>query len=128
VTRAVLILAGAAERARALNWIAKAPVNTRVEFKAPKRTLDQSAAMWAALTDIARQLDWHGQRLSTEDWKCLFMAALNTEMRLVPNLDGTGFVPLGRSSSDLSREEMSQLLDLIHAFAAQRGIALKEAA
>ena len=122
MSRALIILAGARERAKATGWIAKAPVNTRVTFQAPKRTLDQNSALWAALTDVAAALGWHGQKLSTEDWKTVFLAALNTEMRIVPNLDGTGFVPLGRSSSDLSRDEMSQLLALIYAFGAQHGV------
>lgn len=128
MSRATLILAGAAERARALAWIAKAPVNTRVEFKAPRRSLPQNDKMWAALTEIARTLPWHGVRLSADDYKILFLASLNTEMRIVPNLDGTGFVPLGRSSSDLSKEEMSLLLDLIGAFAAQHGVQLQDEA
>jgi hypothetical protein len=42
--------------------------------------------------------------------------------RIVPNLDGSGFVNLGTRSSDLSVEEMSDLIELIHAFAAKRGI------
>ena len=28
---------------------------TRVEFKGPKRTLDQNSRMWAMLTDVSRQ-------------------------------------------------------------------------
>ena len=45
-----------------------------------------------APTDIAAQRKWYGQTLSTDDWKLLFMSALKQEMRLVPNLDATGFV------------------------------------
>lgn len=122
MSRALLVLAGQRERQRAHAWIDKAPVNSRVEFKAPKRTLDQNSALWAALTEIAAALDWHGVRLSASDWKLLFMDALKQEMRLVPNINGNGFVNLGRSSSDLSREEMSDLLDLIHAFGAAHGV------
>jgi len=45
---------------------------------------------------------------------------------MVPNLDGNGFVSLGRSSSDLGKQEFSDLLELIHMFAASRGIALHD--
>ena len=47
-------------------------------------------------------------------------------MRMVPNLDGNGFVSLGRSSSALSKEEFSDLMELIAAFAAERGVDLGE--
>jgi hypothetical protein len=122
MSRATLILASAAEKARAHAWINQAPANTRLEFKAPKRTLDQNAAMWAALTEIARQVAWHGLKLTADDWKLIFLDALKREVRMVPNLDGNGFVSLGRSSSDLSREEMSDLLELIKAFGAAHGV------
>jgi hypothetical protein len=78
--------------------------------------------MWAMLTDIATQLPWHGVKLTPEDWKLVFLDALKRELRMVPNIDGTGFVNLGRSSSDLSKEEMSDLFELIHAFGAKHGV------
>jgi hypothetical protein len=40
----------------------------------------------------------------------------------VPNLDGDGFVNLGRSSSDLSKEEFSDLLALIEAWGAKHHV------
>jgi hypothetical protein len=54
------------------------------------------------------------------------MAALNQELRLVPNINGNGFVQLGRSSSKLSKAEMSELMALIEAFAAERGVELEK--
>jgi hypothetical protein len=122
VSRATVILATKAERARAHAWIERAPMNTRLEFKAPKRSLPQNDAMWAALTDVARAVPWHGLKLTPDDWKLIFLDALKREARMAPNLDGTGFVNLGRSSSDLSREEMSDLLELIRAFGASHGV------
>lgn len=123
MSRAVVILKGSADRARALKWVASAPAGTRVEFKETKRSIPQNDRMWAMLTDVARQVQWHGQRLSADDWKLVFMAGLNQEMRLVPNLNGNGFVNLGRSSSDLSKAEMGDLMELIAAFGAQHGVA-----
>ena len=105
-----------------MRWIAQAPHGTRLEFKAPRRTLPQNDRMWAMLTDIASQLPWHGVKLTPEDWKLVFLDALKRELRMVPNIDGTGFVNLGRSSSDLSKEEMSDLFELIHAFGAKHGV------
>lgn len=122
MSRAVLPLYSPADRAKAMLWIDRAPTGTRLTFQGPRRTIDQNSKLWASLTDVATQLKWHGQTLSPEDWKVLFLAALNTEMRIVPNLDGTGFVPLGRSSSNLSVQEMVELIELILAFGAQHGV------
>ena len=80
------------------------------------------------LTDVATQLPWHGQKLLAEDWKFIFLDGLKRELRIVPNMDGTGFVNLGRSSSDLSKAEMSDLMELIAAFGATHGVVFHEPA
>jgi hypothetical protein len=46
---------------------------------------------------------------------------------LVPNLNGTGFVNLGRSSSDLTVAEMGDLMTLMEAFGANRGVVFHDA-
>ena len=74
------------------------------------------------LTDIATSIPWHGVKLTASDWKLVFLDALKREVRIVPNLDGTGFVNIGRSSSDLSKDEMSQLIELIREFGARHGV------
>lgn len=122
MTRAVLVLANDQVRERAVNWCRKVPVGTRLEFKAPRRSLSQNARLWAMLTDVAKQVPWHGLRLSPDDYKLLFLDALKREVRLVPNLDSNGFVSLGRSSSDLTKEEMGDLFSLIEAFGATHGV------
>lgn len=124
MSRAALVLSDARERERATNWIALAPPNTRVEFKAPKRTVPQNALMWVYLTKLAGALPWHGVSLTADDWKLIFLDALKQEVRIVPNIHGTGFVNLGRSSSDLSKEEMGDLITLIQKFAAEKGVDL----
>ena len=124
--RALLVLWNDAMKAKAIDWIRRAPRDTRVEFKGPQRTTEQSDKMWACLTDISQQTDWCGLKLSPDDWKVLFMNALNSEMRLVPNLDKTGYVNLGNRSSQLSKAEMSDLIEIIYKFAAERGIKLYE--
>lgn len=125
--RALLTLNTAADRAKATAWIAKAPDGTRVEFKASKRSLPQNDRLWAALTEISQQVEWYGQKLSAEDWKDMFTASLR-KARVVPGLDAGSFVPLGMRTSDMSKQEFSDLLELINVFAAQQGVLLKEAA
>ncbi len=122
MSRALVIIRSDDDRRKLASWAQKAPVGTRAEWKAPKRSIPQNARMWAMLTDVAQQLPWHGIKLTPDDWKLVFLDALKREVRMVPNIDGNGFVNLGRSSSDLSREEMTDLMELIAAFGANHGV------
>jgi len=126
MSRYVFTLRSTADRARAMKVVAAAPAGTRVEVKASKRTLPQNNLMWSMLTDIAQQVPWHGVRLRPDDYKYLFLDALKRERRMMPNLEGDGFVDLGRSSSDLSKEEMSDMVALIQMFAAKHGVKLHD--
>lgn len=125
MTRALITVQQDGDRQRAARWAMQAPPGTRVEFKAPKRTVPQNDLLWSRLTEIATQVEWHGQKLTTNDWKDIFTAGLR-KARVVPNLDGDGFVLLGMHTSAMSKEEMTNLLDLIDAFAAERGITFRE--
>ena len=120
--RHFLILANEQVRERAIRWIQGLPVGTRVEFKEPKRTLDQSARMWAMLGDIAKQKQHFGRSYDAGDWKVIFLHALGRETRFVPALDGSGFVPIGQSSSDLGKSEMSEMIELLFAWGAQNDV------
>lgn len=126
MSRALLILNSTADRVKASEWIAKAPPGTRVEFKRAKRTMPQNDRMWAMLTDVSRQVTHHGIKLSPDDWKLVFLDALKRETRMVPNIDDNGFVNLGRSSSDLSKDEMTDLIEIIFAFGAKHGVVFQE--
>lgn len=121
MSRATLILASNAIRDKAHNWIDQVPPGTRVEFKAPRRSIDQNALLWALLTDIASQVVWYGQKLSAEDWKDVLTASLR-KARVVPGIDPGTFVPLGMRTSDMSKAEFSDLIELIYAFGAQQGV------
>lgn len=120
--RAMIVVRGSADRARAVSWCSKAPPGCRIEFKTSRRSIPQNSKMWAMLSEVASQLEWHGQKLLAVDWKLLFLDALKREERLVPNLDGTGFVNLRQSSSDLTKSEMSDLIELIQEFGARHNV------
>ncbi len=122
MSRYLVTLHGAADKARVLNIINAAPYGSRVEIKAAKRSIPQNDRMWAMLTDVAQQLLWHEMRLRPDDWKLIFMDGLKRDRRTVPNIDGTGFVDISRSSSDLSKSEMGDLMELIAAFGANHGV------
>ena len=128
MSRALIVLRRDEDRARARLWVDKAPPGTRLEFKAVKRSIDQNSRMWAMLTEIAAQKTWHGMKLSAADWKLIFLDALQRELRVVPALDGDGFVNLGRSSSSLSKEEMSNLIELMTAWGVSHGVRFNDPA
>lgn len=122
MSRALLVLTDKHVRAKAADWVRRAPDLSRVEFKGPARSLDQNSMMWLWLTALATSLDWHGQRYSTDDWKDYLMHSFK-RARWMPNEDG-GMVPIGMRTSDLSSEEMSEFLELIMAFAARHDVTL----
>ena len=126
MSRAIIIVNRSADRTLAAQWVEQVPNGTRIEFKGPRRSIDQNSLMWAMLTDEATQLKWYGQTLRTDDWKILFLDALKRETRGAPSLDGKGYVPLGRSSSDLSKQEMSDLIELIAAFGTEHNVIFRD--
>lgn len=92
-----------------------------VEVRPETRSLAQNRRLWAMLGDISSQVDWYGRKLSPEDWKHVFTASIR-KLDVVPNLDGSGFVALGLSTSAMSRREMAELQELMEAFGAERGV------
>lgn len=84
------------------------------------RSIDQNARLWATLKDVSDQVNWYGQMLSPEDWKHVFSAALEKQ-KLVPSIDG-GFVMCGISTSKMSKQKFSDLLEIINAFGAEQGV------
>ena len=127
MSRSTFILAHAEARARACQAIKEAPEGYAVTIAEPKRSLDQNARLWASLSDIAQQVEWYGRKLSPEDWKHIFTSSLR-KLEVVPNLDGTGFVALGLSTSRMSKREVSELLELMYAFGVGRGVVFTDTA
>lgn len=84
------------------------------------RSLKANAAMWAALADISRQVVWHGNKLTAEEWKEVLSAGLR-QQRAVPGIEG-GFVVLGVRTSRMSIKEMGAMIELCYAFGAQQGV------
>lgn len=125
MSRAVLTLNNAEARDKLARWAVKLPDGTRVELKSPRRSLDQNALLWSLLSQVAAQVDWYGVKLSSEDWKDVFSASLR-KARVVPGIDPGTFVPLGMRTSDMTKEEMTNLIELVFAFGAERGVVFRE--
>ena len=91
-----------------------------LELKPVTRSLEQNAKMWACLTDISKQVNWYGNTLSPDDWKHVLSASLRKQ-RAVPGIDG-GFVVVGLQTSQMTIAEMSEMIELAHAFGADKGV------
>lgn len=85
------------------------------------RSLPQNDRMWAMLADISRQVNWHGNKLSSEEWKHVFSSNIDKQ-KVVPNLDGTGFVVMGISTRKKSKKWFNDMFALMEAFGAERDV------
>jgi len=121
-----IILRTRQDRGRAVRWIETAPDGTVVEFKQKGRSNDQNAAMWSVLTQINRQRPVHnGVKMSAVLWKAVFMQALGAELVMLPTLEGGGLFPFGHRSSKLTKGEMSNLIELMLAWAATEELVIE---
>ncbi|HDX8434553.1 TPA: recombination protein NinB [Aeromonas dhakensis] len=116
-------------RSRACQMVAGLPVDQDkplvIEVKEMTRSLAQNSMLWACLTDIAEQVSWHGRKLTKDDWKHVLSAALY-QQDVVPNIDGNGFVVLGKSTSKMTVREMRELIELAQAFGAEQGVKFRD--
>lgn len=124
---ATIILQSPSDRAKATDWIRRAPEGSAVTFTRPdekKRTTPQNAKMHAMIRDVQKQVKPpNGQIYDEEDWKRLFVNALWRETRLVPALDPNGgFVLLGKSTARMTTTEIADMILLIQAYGDQNGV------
>jgi hypothetical protein len=92
-----------------------------IVLRRPKRSDAQNRRLWGMLTDLSRDVDWWGRKLTPEEWKIVCSASLKKQ-QVVPDLDGTGFVALGMATSKMSVKEMVELQDLIEAFGNSKSV------
>ena len=92
------------------------------------RSSEQNRALHATIADIASQKQWAGQWLDVETWKRLLVAswarATGERVSMYPALDGYGIEVLYRKTSRLSKQEMSELLAYVEAWAIEQNVKL----
>ena len=121
MSKRILTLTGPLARQAACRYINDAADGYVVTIAEPTRNLEQNAKMWAMLSELSEQTDWHGNKLNPDEWKDLLSAGL-VQSKVVPNLTGNGFVILGQRTSKLSKSQFAALIELIYAFGAERGV------
>lgn len=118
------IMAHEQARQNAIRCVKEAPEGYCVTVSEPTRTLEQNALMWPLLDRIAKQVVWHGTKLTKEDWKDMLTASLHGQ-RSAPGIDG-GFVIFGERTKTYTKAQFSELIELIYAFGAQHGVEFDE--
>ena len=115
-------------RFNAKKAIDEAPEGYCVEVKSTKRTLEQNSKLHALLTDIAVTVEWAGQRRDVETWKRLLTAAWcrarGEPIEMLPALDGNGVDIVFRRTSELTKNEMIELIEYIMAWAIDHDITI----
>lgn len=111
-------------RQLAASYCLEGPAGWLVTFKEPTRSLEQNALLWARLTQLSEQLPWDGERLTPSEYKDLLTACLRKQ-KVVRGIEG-GLVFLGARTSAMSKAEMNDLLTLMEAFAAERGVTFRD--
>jgi hypothetical protein len=123
-----VILSGAVRRQQAHRLVAAAPAGSIVRIETPRRSIPQNDRLHAMITDVSRQVPWHGAKRNVEAWKDIFTAALrsaNHGLDVVPGLNG-GFVLLGMHTSKMSKTEMGDLMTFIEAWGAENGVIFRD--
>ena len=110
----------------AWNWVKPMVIaghRLNVVIKPETRSLAQNNLMWSCLTDLSTQLQWCGKKMTPEGWKDFITAHIDGQ-EIVPNMDGTGFVTIGRgkSTSNMTIAEMTEVIEQCHAFGTLQGV------
>lgn len=125
MSRATVMIKGDADRKLIARWAGNVPAGTTVEFRAPRRSSEANALMWSLLGQISKQVEWFGKKRSPEDWKDLATAALRGA-EFVPGITPGTVVPLGMRTSQMTSAEISELIESLYAFGAERGVQFRE--
>lgn len=115
------------DRARAMQILQRVDLSAGITWSMREevRSDAQNRRMWAMLRDVAKQVEWYGQKLSDEDWKHIFSASVQKQ-RAVPGLDG-GFVVLGISTRKQSKKWFNDMFLVIEGFAAEHQVKFQTA-
>lgn len=91
-----------------------------LEVRPETRSDAQNRLLHSRFNDIAKQVEWAGQKRPTEVWKRLLTAAWlrarGESVEILPALDGHGVDVVFRHTSKLSRAESSELAEFVMAW------------
>jgi hypothetical protein len=97
-----------------------------LELRERTRTDDQNDALHGLIDQILKQRPHLcGVKMDKVRYKAVFMQALGHELVMLPTLDGSGFFPLGLSTSKLTVSEFTDLIEFVLAWCAEQGLTVE---
>lgn len=101
----------------------------QIEIKPLTRNLEQNAKLHAMLEDIALQKTFNGKKLSSQQWKVLFVSAhaiatQGEQPEMVQGLEGE-MVNLRESTAKMSVKRCASLIEYIQAWSVENTVKLK---
>ena len=121
MTLSRLTLYAERDRIRACEMITQAPLGHRITVLEPKHSDKQRGKLNGMCGDIAKQADHHGVKLSKDDWRHL-ISNMVFKGRIVPNLDGDGFVNLTPSTAEMSSAQFNAMIEAAYFIGSERGV------
>lgn len=101
-----------------------------LEIRPEKRSDAQNRLLHACLSEISKQAEWAGAKRDVDTWKRLLVAAWlrarGEHVEMLPALDGHGVDIVFRRTSQLTKAECAELSEFVMAWAAERGVMLRE--
>ena len=101
-----------------------------IEIKDASKSREQERLYHELIGQIAKQAQHLGAKWSAEDFKRLLVDQFVREQgisngKVIPNLDGTGIVQLGFQTRNFSKEQASEFVEFLMAWASEHGVELK---
>lgn len=113
-------------RTAAHKLVDAAPQGSIMNIRPATRSNEQNALLWSLLSEISRAKP-DGRTHTPDVWKALFMSACGHAVQFEVGLDGAPF-PLGFRSSRLTKDQMTDLIEFILQYCAEKQISIREAA
>lgn len=90
------------------------------------RSAEANARLHATIADVAKQVEWAGQKRDIETWKRLLTAAWlrarGESIEILPAIDGHGIDVVFRRTSSLTGKECAELCEFIYAWGVEHGV------
>ena len=101
-----------------------------MEIKLTSKTREQEEKYHAMIGDIAKQAQHMGAKWDADTWKRLLVdkycreTGLNS--KIMANLDNDGLVQLGFQTRKFTKEQASEFVEFLQAWAANNGVTLND--
>jgi hypothetical protein len=119
--------------------IKNAPVGYKVTIEEAAKSRGQEARYHAMIGDIAKHCTFMDRKWDRDDWKRLLCDAFVRVMReqakaqgkpdpfaeqckMIPNLDGTGFVQLGVQTRKFKKSMASEFIEFLFCYGAENAV------